>query len=109
MTQASVTVSARPVTFWDGDSIKNQVRRTDYNDFLRDDKTFFGALEQLHDQGLTLITGVPESEVSVEEIVGRIGPIENTFYGKTWDVRDKPDARNVAYTSHFLGMHMDLL
>jgi len=109
MPNPSVTVSARPVTFWDGNSIKGHVQRTDYNEFLHNNDAYATVLEQLHDRGLTIITGVPELETSVEDIITRIGPIENTFYGKTWDVRDEPNARNVAYTSHFLGLHMDLL
>lgn len=67
------------------------------------------AMLQLQDYGLVLIDGVPELETSVERIGERIGPLRDTFYGRTWDVKDKPNAENVAYTSKHLGLHMDLL
>jgi hypothetical protein len=45
----------------------------------------------------------------VEKIANRIGILQHTFYGATWDVRSKPRAENVAYTSKFLGLHQDLM
>ena len=35
--------------------------------------------------------------------------IRETFYGRTFDVRAKPNAENVAYTSGYLGLHQDLM
>ena len=67
------------------------------------------ALQLLWRDGLVFVDGVPESEASVSQIVNRIGPLMNTFYGPTWDVRSVPDAKNVAYTAKYLGFHMDLL
>jgi len=55
------------------------------------------------------LRNVPDSEKSVEEIAGRIGTLKDTFYGRTWDVKSKPKAKNIAYTQSFLGLHMDLL
>jgi hypothetical protein len=45
----------------------------------------------------------------VEQVAGRIGPIRETFYGASWDVKSVPNAKNIAYTSLFLGFHMDLM
>ncbi|KAE8416734.1 hypothetical protein BDV36DRAFT_284264 [Aspergillus pseudocaelatus] len=42
-------------------------------------------------------------------IAARIGPVKDTFYGYTWDVRTVPDAINAAYTSNDLGFHTELL
>jgi alpha-ketoglutarate-dependent taurine dioxygenase len=39
----------------------------------------------------------------------RIGNLRDTFYGRTWDVKSVPEAKNVAYTAQYLGLHMDLL
>ncbi|KAK5126959.1 hypothetical protein LTR85_008317 [Meristemomyces frigidus] len=76
---------------------------------MSDDSVLNQALQHLHTHGLLFLTNVPESEKSVATIAERIGPVKNTFYGYTWDVRSVPEAKNVAYTSQDLGFHMDLL
>ncbi|KAK0273983.1 hypothetical protein LTS00_015625 [Friedmanniomyces endolithicus] len=80
-----------------------------YEAYMSDDSTLHQALLTLHTHGLLFLTSVPENEASVSSIVERIGPLKNTFYGSTWDVRSVPNAKNVAYTAQDLGFHMDLL
>jgi hypothetical protein len=41
---------------------------------------------------------VPSGEESVINIGTRIGPLRDSFYGRTWDVKSVPNAKNVAYT-----------
>lgn len=81
----------------------------DYEAYMQDDTVLFRALRQLHSHGLLFLSNVPEDEKSVEQCALRIGPLKNTFYGYTWDVRSVPESKNVAYTSQDLGFHMDLL
>jgi alpha-ketoglutarate-dependent taurine dioxygenase len=80
-----------------------------YDDFMNNTDTLAEVLHLLWRNGLVFIRNVPESESSVSDLVQRIGPLPNTFYGPTWDVRSVPQAKNVAYTSKHLGFHMDLL
>ena len=80
-----------------------------YEAYMQDDAVLYQALQQLHSHGLLFLKDVPESAESVIRITQRIGPLKNTFYGETWDVRSVPQAKNVAYTSQDLGFHMDLL
>ncbi len=86
-----------------------QLTDIEYDAYMTDDATLGQALKQLHTHGLLFLRNVPETETSVSAIGERIGPIKNTFYGYTWDVRSVPQAKNVAYTSQDLGFHMDLL
>lgn len=44
----------------------------------------------------------------VERIAERIGYVKSTFYGKSWNVISIPDPKNVAYSSVYLPLHMDL-
>jgi alpha-ketoglutarate-dependent taurine dioxygenase len=81
----------------------------DYENFVANEESLKKALASLVRDGLLFITGVPPESTSVGTIAERIGPLKNTFYGSTWDVRSKADAKNVAYTSKYLGFHMDLL
>ncbi|KAI4183321.1 MAG: hypothetical protein L6R41_005461 [Letrouitia leprolyta] len=46
---------------------------------------------------------------SVAAIAKKIGPLKETLYQSSWDVKAVPSAKNVAYTSAYLGFHMDLL
>lgn len=71
-------------------------------------------LEQLHRYGFAMIEGVPtdrtdDKSCSLRTVAEMIGPIRNTFYGETWDVKSVVNSKNIAYTSDNLGLHMDLL
>jgi len=94
---------------WSGSEMRSRLKWINYEQYMNDEDTLHDGLRELQQTGLLFLRGVPDQEKSVEDIGERIGPLKHTFYGRTWDVRDKPKAENVAYTSHFLGMHMDLL
>ncbi|KAK1828742.1 hypothetical protein QBC39DRAFT_358587 [Podospora conica] len=83
--------------------------RVAYADWMEGGIPFWRAFETLLRTGLVVVSGVPTTETAVEDVAGRIGEIQTTFYGKTWDVKSKPRAENVAYTSQFLGLHQDLM
>ena len=95
---------------WDLETISKEEKLfIEYKDWMDSDKGLFDALTFLNKYGLLFLRNVPDSEKSVEEIAGRIGTLKDTFYGRTWDVKSKPKAKNIAYTQSFLGLHMDLL
>jgi alpha-ketoglutarate-dependent taurine dioxygenase len=95
--------------YWDAATFEQQTQDFDFDAYMNDDQSLLKALRQLHIHGLLTIRGVPDDETSVERLAERIGPLKTTFYGKTWDVRSVPDAKNVAYTAQNLGFHMDLM
>ncbi|PVH93230.1 Clavaminate synthase-like protein [Periconia macrospinosa] len=94
---------------WDKDRITKDNKWVDYAGWMGQDEVLFDALAHLNKYGLLFLKNVPESEESVVDIAGRIGTLKDTFYGRTWDVRSKQKAENIAYTPQFLGLHMDLL
>jgi len=94
---------------WDKEKITRKLEFVTYEDYMNTDTGLYRALRQLEYYGLLLVRGVPESEKSVERLAERIGNLRDTLYGRTWDVRSVPQAKNVAYTSRYLGLHMDLL
>ena len=100
-------------TLWENKTMSRDIAFLDYASYMRNDKTLYQALKLLHTHGLVFIKKVPDtiatdSSTSVTAIAERIGNMRLTFYGRTWDVRSVPDAKNVAYTHVFLGLHMDL-
>lgn len=82
----------------------------DYNLFRTSDEHFRKIIADLRDFGLAYLKNVPTSNlIQVEEVAKRFGVIRETFYGVSWDVKNMRDAKNIAYTSLDLGLHMDLM
>ncbi|RGP78032.1 hypothetical protein FLONG3_3867 [Fusarium longipes] len=96
-------------TLWDKATIEKRVRKIDYDEFMKGSDMFWQTILDLSNLGLVFLKNVPEDENSIVNITTRIANIKETFYGRTFDVRAKPDAENVAYTSGYLGLHQDLL
>ncbi|KAK2624521.1 hypothetical protein QTJ16_006471 [Diplocarpon rosae] len=94
---------------WDMRRLREELQFINFEEYMNDDEKLYRALVLLKSYGIILIRGVPKSEKSVAEIAERIGTIRDTFYGRTWDVKSVPEAKNVAYTHQHLGLHMDLL
>jgi hypothetical protein len=92
--------------------------KTDYRQLFPgkavDDAAMNKVLTQVHRFGFSIIGGVPTTltgndDCSLRRVAEAIGPIRNTFYGETWDVKSMRESKNVAYTDLNLGLHMDLL
>lgn len=96
-------------TLWDKPIFERDHLMLDYEEWMAGGQGFLSGLHRLHTHGLLFLRNVPKSEESVVSIANQMGNLQETFYGRTWDVRSKPKAENVAYTSSFLGLHQDLL
>ncbi|KAI2471960.1 Clavaminate synthase-like protein [Annulohypoxylon bovei var. microspora] len=96
-------------TLWDKETFERDRLTIDYDEWMAGEDAFLSGLHRLFTHGLVFLRNVPSSGESVVSIANQIGHIQETFYGRTWDVRSKPNAENVAYTSSFLGLHQDLL
>lgn len=94
---------------WDRRRMQEDNLWVDYPEYAVSDSALLRALRQLKTHGLVFLRNVPDDETSVISIAERIGPLRDSFYGRTWDVRSVPDAKNIAYTHQYLGLHMDLL
>ncbi|KAJ8109381.1 hypothetical protein ONZ43_g6153 [Nemania bipapillata] len=96
-------------TLWSSSSLKNAPIHHSFESFMAGGPEYVRAMTMLHDYGLIFLRGLPSSETAVEDLASKIGTMQETFYGRTWDVRSKPEAENVAYTDSYLGLHQDLL
>ncbi|KAI0908966.1 Clavaminate synthase-like protein [Ustulina deusta] len=94
---------------WDRKVISEVSPYFSYESFMADGLEYRQAMTALSEYGLIFLRHVPESEEIIKDIALKLGVIQHTFYGTTWDVRSKPDAENVAYTNSYLGLHQDLL
>ena len=68
------------------------------NDWMRDTATF----------GLTIVDQLANDTNAGMEIAERIGFLRKTNFGTTFEVVNKPDPNNLAYTSVALPLHTDL-
>jgi gamma-butyrobetaine dioxygenase len=57
----------------------------DYEEYMKDDKEVYKLIHQLRTDGLAFVTNVPGKVESLATIAERIGPVQDTFYGRTWD------------------------
>ena len=96
-------------TFWDTETIHKRIRRIDYHEFMKGEEAYWQVLLDLANLGLVFLKNVPHAENSIVNVTTRISNNKETFYSRAFDVRAKPDAENVAYTSGYLGLHQDLL
>lgn len=109
------TSSKHKIVFWDKQTLQNnydEVIGTDYQAFVCDDSHLHQCLKTLQRFGIVFIKNVPQTnQGAIKGIAERIGPIRNTFYGETFDVKTSPvgDPPNIAYSSLALPLHMDLL
>jgi [2-(trimethylamino)ethyl]phosphonate dioxygenase len=100
----------RPVTFW-GDAQEMDARR----DFpwltlqqLRDgDARAATWFRRLGAEGLAFVTEVPARDGAILNAVAPIGLVQETNYGRLFDVRSVAKAENLAYTDLGLGLHTD--
>ncbi|CEJ57627.1 hypothetical protein PMG11_06313 [Penicillium brasilianum] len=94
---------------WTSNLMKRLQHWVSYEDYMNDDVKFAAAMRNLSRLGLIFVKDIPDSREMVAKIATRMGPLRNTFYGETWDVKTVPQAKNIAYTNQFLGFHMDLM
>lgn len=95
----------RPI-LWDSKRMSERQLTVDYADYMSSSSVLLSSLHHLFRFGLLFIHSIPFDTDAVSHIARRIGPVKETLYGSTWDVRSVPSAKNVAYTSSHLGFHM---
>ena len=71
------------------------------------------SITQLQRTGLLFLCDVPSTDTSdasceIRKLAARFAEVRDMFYGEVWNVKTMDESRNIAYTSLFLGLHMDL-
>jgi|SRR5579883_930085 len=64
-------------------------------------------LERLLADGLALITAVPGTDTGILEAMALVGQVQETNYGRVFEVRSVPQPENLAYSDLGLGLHTD--
>ncbi|KAM8968595.1 gamma-butyrobetaine dioxygenase isoform 1-T2 [Sarcophilus harrisii] len=84
-----------------------QLPTLDFEDVLTSDEHTYNWLSTLKKIGIVRLTGAAAQRGEVAKLGKKIGFLYLTFYGHTWQVQDKIDANNVAYTTGKLSFHTD--
>ncbi|XP_069761392.1 gamma-butyrobetaine dioxygenase [Narcine bancroftii] len=84
-----------------------QIPTASFEEVLTNDKVAYEWLCNLCRVGVVQLKHAPVEKGQVAKLGKRIGFLRQTFYGHTWQVEDKSDANNVAYTSGELSLHTD--
>ncbi|KAI8086216.1 uncharacterized protein BX664DRAFT_335195 [Halteromyces radiatus] len=87
-----------------------QLEWISHDDYMTTEQGLHRVVEKLYNDGLVFLEGVPaDDHQSVTRVAERIGNIQETFYGRDFDVKNVAKSVNIAYTSLYLGFHMDLM
>jgi hypothetical protein len=92
---------------WDRDDYR--LDWVGYDDYMTTEQGLHRVVQQLYKDGLVFLKDVPLEDQSVTRVAERIGPVQETFYGRDFDVKNVAKSVNIAYTSLYLGFHMDLM
>lgn len=84
-----------------------QLPTLDFEDVLKNDEHAYKWLSSLKRVGIVRLTGASDKRGEILKLGKRVGFLYLTFYGHTWQVQDKIDANNVAYTTGKLSFHTD--
>ncbi len=102
--------SARPVRLW-GDAAGMDARQ-DFEWLTATELRESGVnaarwFRRLGSEGLAFVSAVPARDGAILEAVAPIGLVQETNYGRVFDVRSVAKAENLAYTDLGLGLHTD--
>lgn len=73
-----------------------------------DDAVFRDWIDDTARYGLSIVTGLRSESGSGAELARHIHFLRETNFGVTFEVMNKPDPNNIAYTAEALAMHTDL-
>ncbi|MCZ4313618.1 TauD/TfdA family dioxygenase [Comamonadaceae bacterium G21597-S1] len=95
-------------SYWKAAALKDGPARHDAAAILNDDAALMAWLVDTKRDGLTIVQGIEGTGEASMAIARRIGFLRETNFGQTFEVVNKADPNNLAYTSLALALHTDL-
>lgn len=101
---------ARKRTFrgWIGSMIEKESLAVPHDAVMSNDDDLERLLAHVDSTGVGFVVGVPTDRLVVTEIAERIAFVEESHFGRHFDVVSKVDPENLAYTPNALHPHNDL-
>jgi gamma-butyrobetaine dioxygenase len=95
-------------TLWTAETMTSPPEMA-YDAMMASDADLLSWLKQIRRFGVSFIRGAPTAPGTVVGIAERVAFLRNSNFGLLWDVMSKPDPDSLAYTSHALAPHIDLV
>lgn len=93
-------------TLW-GSEMQDGLAFADFPSLVSDPDRLRDWLVGVRDLGFGLVENIPTTPGSILRVVDLFGYTRETNYGQLFDVREKSDPANLAYTALGIGMHTD--
>jgi gamma-butyrobetaine dioxygenase len=100
--------AAIPPRLWRADLTTGGVPRFAAAQLLADDGALRAWMEETAATGISLVDGLADSTEAGVAVARRIGFLRKTNFGETFEVINKLDPNNLAYTAVTLPLHSDL-
>lgn len=100
--------AAIPPRLWRADLTTGGVPRFAAAQLLADDGALRAWMEETATTGISLVDGLADSTEAGVAVARRIGFLRKTNFGETFEVINKLDPNNLAYTAVTLPLHSDL-
>ncbi len=106
--QPSFDAGDVPAQLWRADHGAANISRHGATPILVDDLALQSWMQDTATFGLTIVNHLQDRTDAGVEIAERVGFLRATNFGTTFEVLNKPDPNNLAYTSVALPLHTDL-
>lgn len=95
-----------PRRAWYGDHYPDVARFT-FADLTSDRASVKAWIEAIIVEGVSVVTGMPDTDQALTDLVECMGQVRPTFFGAYFDVRTHINPTNTAYTASALELHTD--
>lgn len=93
---------------WTASDFRNGLPRFPYREVMGSDAALLAFLATVDASGVALVEGLPEARGAVIGLAERVGFIEESHFGRHFEVVSRANAENLAYTAGRLQPHSDL-
>ncbi|MCY4012755.1 MAG: TauD/TfdA family dioxygenase [Gammaproteobacteria bacterium] len=98
----------RRIRGWTGSMVDKDSLAVSHDAMMARDDDLERLLRHVDSTGVGFVVGVPTDRLAVTEIAQRIAFVEESHFGRHFDVLSKVDPENLAYTPNALQPHNDL-
>ena len=93
-------------TTW-GSELETTLPTYQFDDYLENASTRCDVFEAIRDLGLAKLVNGPDRVGTCEQVAAPIGPLEETYFGRIFDLKSSENAESVGGTRHPATLHTD--
>lgn len=98
----------KPAVLWDQHAPLEDLPVVHHDEVMTSDQGLLTWLENIAIYGFSIVEGVPTDDAATEALATRIGPAQETLFGRMWHLSaEQADHGDTAYTTQYLEPHTD--